>query len=534
MVDKTVPELARETLKQLIARKMAPTPANYRSVFNEIGRLPNDPPFPLEELRKIAQSLPTRTPGQQKQRALLEYAVSQMNWRGVQDALVAYGAFTPRESVESSGFGGMHNGNGNGNGKAAAATQPPRPETPAAVPGAPGLTREFLEQIARLIEFTRPALGNDDARFAEQTAEVIQALRAPDADVMQAKKLLSTYTHRVSFAAEDQAEIRSTLLHLLQLIMENIAELSQDDSWLKGQIEALMQAATPPLTLRRLDDVERRLRDVILKQSEAKGRALEAQEEMRQMLRVFIERLAAMSHSTDSFGNEMEQNAGLIEQAKSLAELTPVLKQVVSATRAIAQQSLAARDELQGMRDRAQETEAELVKLHLELDRVSAQVRHDPLTGALNRKGLEEALDRELAVVRRKDAPLSLAMLDIDNFKRINDERGHDTGDQALSHLAKVARDCMRPQDTLARFGGEEFVILMPDTSLESGIDAMMRLQRELTKQFFLTGSDRLLITFSAGVAQLEPDEDRASALKRADKAMYMAKRAGKNRVLGA
>ncbi|MCB2028429.1 MAG: GGDEF domain-containing protein, partial [Rhodoferax sp.] len=253
MVDKTVPELARETLKQLIARKMAPTPANYRSVFNEIGRLPNDPPFPLEELRKIAQSLPTRTPGQQKQRALLEYAVSQMNWRGVQDALVAYGAFTPRESVESSGFGGMHNGNGNG--KAAAATHPPRPETPAAVPGAPGLTREFLEQIARLIEFTRPALGNDDARFAEQTAEVIQALRAPDADVMQAKKLLSTYTHRVSFAAEDQAEIRSTLLHLLQLIMENIAELSQDDSWLKGQIEALMQAATPPLTLRRLDDV---------------------------------------------------------------------------------------------------------------------------------------------------------------------------------------------------------------------------------------------------------------------------------------
>ncbi len=531
MVDKTVPELARETLKQLIVRKMAPTPANYRSVFNEIGRLPNDPPFPLEELRRIAQSLPTRTPGQQKQRALLEYAVSQMNWRGVQDALVAYGSFTPRENAESTGFGGNHNGNGH---YASASNKPPRPEAPAAATGAPGLTREFLEQIARLIEFTRPALGNDDARFAEQTTDVIQALRAPDVDLVQVKKLLSSYSHRVSFAAEDQAEIRATLLHLLHLIMENIGELSQDDSWLKGQVEALMQAATPPLTLRRLDDVERRLRDVILKQSEAKGRALEAQEEMRQMLRVFIERLAAMSHTTDNYGNEMEQNAGMIEQAKSLAELTPVLKQVVSATRAIAQQSLAARDELQDMRDRAQETEAELVKLHRELDRVSAQVRHDPLTGALNRKGLEEALDRELSVVRRKDAPLSLAMLDIDNFKRINDERGHDTGDQALSHLAKVARDCMRPQDTLARFGGEEFVILMPDTPLDSGIDAMMRLQRELTKQFFLAGSDRVLITFSAGVAQLEPDEDRASALKRADKAMYMAKRAGKNRVLGA
>jgi diguanylate cyclase len=532
MADKTVPELARETLKQLITRKMAPTPANYRSVFNEIGRLSNEPPFPLEELRKIAQGLPTRTPGQQKQRALLEYAVSQLNWQGVQDALVAYGTFTPRESVASTGFGAP-NGNNNetGNGHAEPTGKASRTE---AASFAPALTREFLEQIARLIEFMQPALGNDDARFAGQTTELIGSLRAPDADVVQVKKLLSTYSHRMSFAAEDQAEIRTTLLHLLRLIMENIGELSQDDSWLKGQVDALMQAATPPLTLRRLDDVERRLRDVILKQSEAKGRALEAQEEMRQMLRVFIERLSTMRSSTDAFSTEMEHNAGLIEQAKSLSELTPVLKQVVRATRAIAQQSLATRDELQGMREQAQATEAELVKLHQELDRVSAQVRHDALTGALNRKGLEEAFDRELSVVQRKDSALCIAMLDIDNFKRINDERGHATGDEALTHLAKVARDSMRPQDTLARFGGEEFVILMPDTPLESGIEAMTRLQRELTKQLFLAGSEKVLITFSAGVAQLAPDEGRDSALRRADKAMYTAKRAGKNRVLGA
>lgn len=528
--EKSVPELARETLKQLIARKLAPTPANYRSVFNELGRLPNDPPFPMNELRKIAQALPIRTPGQQKQRALLEYAVSQLNWQSVHDAFVAYGSFTPREGFESSGFGGLPS-NGNGN---SAAPRPAKPESGTVPAGAPALTPAFLEQIARLVEYTRPALGTDDARFAEQTAELIRALRLPDADVVQVKKLLATYTHRVSFAAEDQAEIRSTLLHLLRLIMENIAELCQDDTWLKGQVDALMEAATPPLTLRRLDDVERRLRDVILKQSEAKGRAVEAQEEMRQMLRVFIERLATMTTSTDAYGTEMEQNAGLIEQAKSLAELTPVLKQVVSATRAIARQSLAARDELQGMRERTLATEAELVKLHLELDRVSALARHDTLTGALNRKGLEEAFDRELSVVRRRDAPLSIAMIDIDNFKRINDERGHATGDQALTHLAKVARDCMRPQDTLARFGGEEFVVLMPDTPLDSGIEAMTRLQRELTKQFFMAGSERLMITFSAGVAQLEQDESRESALKRADKAMYMAKRAGKNRVLSA
>jgi diguanylate cyclase len=124
--------------------------------------------------------------------------------------------------------------------------------------------------------------------------------------------------------------------------------------------------------------------------------------------------------------------------------------------------------------------------------------------------------------------------LDIDNFKKLNDSMGHATGDIALAHLATVAKECMRPQDTLARYGGEEFVILMPDTPLEKGIEAMTRLQRELTKRFFMAGTEKVLITFSAGVAQLVSDEAGVDAIKRADQAMYLAKRAGKNRVVGA
>ena len=92
----------------------------------------------------------------------------------------------------------------------------------------------------------------------------------------------------------------------------------------------------------------------------------------------------------------------------------------------------------------------------------------------------------------------------------------------------------MRAQDTLARSGGEEFVILMPDTTLDSGVDAMTRLQRALTRRFFLAGSEKILITFSAGVAQLAPEETGEAAIARADQAMYLAKRAGKNRVLAA
>ena len=178
-------------------------------------------------------------------------------------------------------------------------------------------------------------------------------------------------------------------------------------------------------------------------------------------------------------------------------------------------------------------TETTLVRLYEELDKVSAQARHDPLTDALNRKGLDDALSREIANAQRKNLPLSVCLLDIDNFKKLNDRLGHETGDKALIHLANVARQCMRPNDTLARYGGEEFVILMPDTPLSHSIEIMIRLQRELTKMFFLSGKENILITFSAGVAQVGTNETGIDAVNRADQAMYLAKRAGKNRVMG-
>jgi diguanylate cyclase len=530
MTDKKPFEIARETLKQLTVRKLAPTPINYQRIYSEIAGHPIEPPFPAERLRDIAVALPTKTPGQQKQRGLLESAINQLNWEGVKNALMAYGGFSPAapEPSKSNGISLVDIP------KSAAMPTAIEPVIAPVAISAPALTADFFSQIARLIEYALPALGQDDERFSEQTQVLLKALRQPNADAVAVKQMIVNYGHRLSFAAEDQAEIKNVLLKLLHLIIVNISHLSIDDAWLKGQVDALMEVCVPPLTLRRLDDVEQRLKDVIFKQTEAKGRTVQAQEDMRLMLATFIERLSAMSSSTSEFHIQLESSARLIEQAKTIADIAPVLKDIVGATRSMAHDSQSARDELQGMKARAEATEAELRKLHQELDRVSSQARHDPLTGALNRQGLDEAVNREISKVKRQDTPLCVALLDIDNFKKLNDTRGHATGDVALAHLASVAREVMRPQDTLARYGGEEFVILLPDTSLENGIEAMTRLQRELTKRFFLSGDEKILITFSAGVAQLMTGETGPDAIKRADQAMYLAKRAGKNRVLGA
>jgi diguanylate cyclase len=510
MHERSPSDIAREAFKRLAEQRLAPTPDNYLTVYHEVaGTLP-PAHFPSEALRRIATALPARNPGQERHLGLLESAIGQRSWDKVEAALVAYG-----------GFSGI---------AAAAASSAPAPldDGPAALPP----SALVFEQVARLIECAQPALHGEDARFDAATDEVLQSLRSPHLSLREAKTLLGNYAHRLSFAAQDQVEIRNSLLSLLNLVFENIGELCLDDRWLRGQIDALRSAAAPPLTLRRIDDVERRLKDVIFKQTEAKGRAHEAQQHMRQLLAAFVERLSQMSESSSVYHGKIEQCARQIEQANSFEELGPVLQEAIAATRAIARETLHSRDELQTMRAKTSEAEHKISKLHLELDRVSAQARHDALTGLLNRRGLDETIQREVAVAQRKGHALCVALLDVDDFKRVNDQLGHEAGDSALQHLADVARAAMRPQDALARYGGEEFVIVLPDTLLGEALEILKRLQRELTTRCFLNGTEPVLITFSAGVVQLDPHEHVDAALKRADAAMYLAKKTGKNRVL--
>ena len=515
MSDRPPSEIARETFKILASKRLPPTPENYQDHYHEVAGTLVPAHFPSEHLRQIASALPAKNPGQEKHLGLLVSAINQRSWERVQTALIGF-----------AGFGMV------------APAAPSSRTAPLAADGPAGAaasvsTPEFLSQVARLIDSALPALGTDDARFLSQAADMVRALRQPGEDVLAVKAMLGNFAHRLSFAAEDQAEIRAALLRLLQLVFENVGELCIEDRWMHGQIDALKASASPPLSLRQLDDVERRFKDVIHRQTEAKGRASEAQAQMRQLLAAFVDRLSQMSESSSAYHGKIEECARAIEHAQSLEELGPVLQEAIVATRAMAHDTLQSRDELHAMRVKTEQAEAEIAKLHHELDRVSSQARHDALTGVLNRRGLDETLQRETATARRKGNALCVALLDLDNFKRINDQLGHEGGDAALAHLTEVARQFVRPQDSLARYGGEEFVLVLPDTPLEAGITILTRLQRELTTAYFLRGNEKIMITFSAGVAQLGESEDIAEALKRADAAMYLAKRTGKNRVLG-
>ena len=180
------------------------------------------------------------------------------------------------------------------------------------------------------------------------------------------------------------------------------------------------------------------------------------------------------------------------------------------------------------------EAEDHIQELEAKLAHMSELIREDQLTGSLNRRGLNDIFEREAGRADRRGTPLCAAMLDLDNFKKLNDTHGHATGDIALVHLVRIVKKTLRTIDVIARYGGEEFFIVMPETTLEEAAQAMARVQRELTTHFFSANDQRLFITFSAGVAQRAQHETQESFVKRADKAMYEAKKSGKNRVVKA
>ena len=175
------------------------------------------------------------------------------------------------------------------------------------------------------------------------------------------------------------------------------------------------------------------------------------------------------------------------------------------------------------------EVEARAFQEDLELQRQKAL--QDPLTGLPNRAAWNERLEIERARQQRYGGDLSLAVVDIDHFKRINDSFGHLAGDKVLKIIAGELARRLRKTDFIARFGGEEFVLLLPATPLDGGRQLLEALRADIEACPFHFKGERVAITFSAGLTPMLPGEPGDAAFQRADEALYRAKHQGRNRI---
>lgn len=180
---------------------------------------------------------------------------------------------------------------------------------------------------------------------------------------------------------------------------------------------------------------------------------------------------------------------------------------------------------------RLKETELALRAAHAEVERLALT---DELTGVPNRRHFLSRMEQEYERAKRYRHPLSLAMLDLDHFKRVNDLHGHPAGDLVLKHFAGLLRDQLRSEDLVGRLGGEEFALLLPETEQEGALQVLERIRQRLAGSALDNIASGFAYTFSAGVAMLLPNEAPPCKdwIREADQALYQAKNAGRNRTV--
>jgi diguanylate cyclase (GGDEF)-like protein len=171
-------------------------------------------------------------------------------------------------------------------------------------------------------------------------------------------------------------------------------------------------------------------------------------------------------------------------------------------------------------------------KLAASLEQVQQLASHDELTGTLNRRSLMAALERERSRAERNGAPFSIAMIDLDHFKRVNDTYGHAAGDEVLRALAAAVHRTMRTTDVFGRYGGEEFLMILFDTTPALALKAMTRIGAAVAANNWSAIAPDLSVTLSAGVANHRKGESTGQLLHRADLALYQAKDSGRNTVI--
>ncbi len=329
----------------------------------------------------------------------------------------------------------------------------------------------------------------------------------------------------------EEHKVKAGLQRLLALLCDNMKSLSPEEAWLTGQLEPIRALLAGPLHSQQLADAEARLTQVIGQQSAARRSLQEAKVALKEMLATLIERIGSMGNTTGRFYEQVGAYQAELEKATDIESLSHVIKGLLADTQLVRVDIQQSREELLNARRKVEAYEQRVKQLEKELITVSTLVQKDPLTHALNRRGLEEAFRVENARSQRYGLPMSLAVIDLDDFKKLNDTQGHLAGDRALVHLLTVIQAALRPTDVVARIGGEEFAILYSSTDLTEAVAATERALAELVARPFQHDNFLQPLSFSGGVTSWVPTEPLEALLERADDAMYKAKRAGKHRV---
>jgi diguanylate cyclase len=415
---------------------------------------------------------------------------------------------------------------------------PPPPTAGADTAGMAVADTAWQPLVGHLEGTVRAALPADEPR-AHELADRLATL----ADALAHEGLSAERVAAVAGVCERARRLFAHRHHLIeqlgalcQELGRGLTDLAEDDSWAQGQSTALALRLAEGINARSVRAASELLAETRQRQQRVRDERNAARDALKGLITRMIGELGELGEHTGRFHDSIGRHAQAIAGAESLESLAGVVREIVDESRAVQTLVGQAQRRMHDEHSKASELESRVRDLESELRRLSEEVSTDALTQVANRRGLAQAFEAEAARVQRAgpEAPaqstLAIGLIDIDNFKKLNDTLGHAAGDLALKTLAGAVRERLRPVDHLARFGGEEFVVLLPATPVAEAQQALTRLQRGLSEALFLHENREVFVTFSAGVTAWRPGESLEVALERADEALYEAKRTGKNR----
>ena len=332
-------------------------------------------------------------------------------------------------------------------------------------------------------------------------------------------------------APEEQA-IAAVLLRLVLRFCDALPKLVISDHSLVERLAPIRALLSARLSADRLSEADARIGSLLDQQIEMQRNLEEARSSLKDMLSMIVDRLGSVGNSTARFQQRISAyQQELVGQPDALV-VARVVGGLLADTKQVSEEIHKSQQDLAEARRKVESYELRVRSLEHELAQTARMVQNDPLTHALNRRGLDEVFRIEASRSSRYRVPLTVVMIDLDNFKAINDSLGHAAGDRALIHFVTTAQASLRSTELIARTGGEEFVVVFPATGVTDCVDAIHRLQRELARSQFHYEGQSVAMTFSAGAAAWRESESLAQILQRADAAMYEAKHGGKDRII--
>lgn len=247
---------------------------------------------------------------------------------------------------------------------------------------------------------------------------------------------------------------------------------------------------------------------------------------------ILAEKIQSIQRNNDYFAEAVEKILKIIETLPASAPLNLIQQDLKAQAQQLMQGQRQLARQLTQLQQQLADAQAQNERLSQELQHARTLSLTDELTGLPNRRAFLQRIEEEIGRVKRHPSPLTLAIIDIDHFKQINDVYGHAIGDVVLRAYASCIQSAFRRHDHVARFGGEEFVVLLPNTTIEGAIKALTKIHTGIASHAVQTASGTLsLPTFSAGVASYRAEQSVAEFIERADRALYRAKQSGRNRI---